>query len=275
MDDKIKKTLDKVIMLTQQNKEFGTELRKRLGLSSSATSLYVDSTPINNIEKYLGLDYRTDTRDSIVDYSYITIPDVKNLLESDNREMMRCRYGTRYHKIDFMEFCRYAHLQSEMLLNYYYDKRNNSNLTKIKEHLLYFFPNAKGVDDATSLAAIPYFVKLTSFNKEFSELDIYNIFNNLRTIRNELSHRSPEENEFEIQNYKSKLTKLGLPILPSGWLSSKKIKEDPILNNIFETKVKYTPEFKRYYTFLWSASLPYNEVIEKLRELSQTIAENS
>ena len=36
MDEKLKSTLDKVIRLTQQNDEFGTELRKALQIKPSA-----------------------------------------------------------------------------------------------------------------------------------------------------------------------------------------------------------------------------------------------
>ena len=44
---------------------------------------------------------------------------MRDKLYCDFREMMRYRYGTRSHKIDFEEYCRYAHFQLEALTNYF------------------------------------------------------------------------------------------------------------------------------------------------------------
>ena len=275
MEDKIKATLEKVIQLTKQNKEFGDELRKRLGIVSSATSSSVNDTKFNEIEKYLGLDYSVDNKDSIIDYSFITISEVKNLLVSDNREMMRYRYGARYHTINFTEFCRCAHLQSEMLLNYFYYVRNGKNLLKIKEHILSFCPSAWGVKEAEKLSVIPYYAKLSAFANEFQELKIFQVFNNLRTIRNELSHRSTEENDFEMQSYRKKLKSLGLPTLKDGKLDLDAIEQNHELKNLFDSKVKKSWEYKQYCILLWSASTPYGLVIEKLKLLSYTIKLNT
>lgn len=165
MDEKLKSTIDKIVQLSKQNPEFDAELRKRLDITSSAKSVY-DEERIVRIEKYLGLDFYVDTKTSNVDYSFIKLPDVKAQLISDNREMMRFRYGTRYHEIDFAEFCRYAHFQIEMLLNYYYDIANKSDLNSIKEQIKYYNPTAKGFEDSKSLGAISYNTKLWAFNNE-------------------------------------------------------------------------------------------------------------
>ena len=121
MDEKLQTVLNKVVLLCSQNPEFDSILRKRLGINATRTiPIAENNDKINRIEKYLGLDYSVDAQNSVIDYSYIKDEKVKNQLISDNREMMRFRYGTRYHEIDFDEFCRFAHLQAEMLLNYYY-----------------------------------------------------------------------------------------------------------------------------------------------------------
>ena len=126
MDEKLKTTINKIVQLSKQNLEFDTELRRALGIGTSANSVLSSDKRIEHIEKYLGLDYYVDNQKSIIDYSFIQEPEVRAQLISDNREMMRFRYGTRYHAISFDEFCRYAHLQAEMLLNYFYDKKEDT-----------------------------------------------------------------------------------------------------------------------------------------------------
>ncbi len=99
MDAKLTAVIDKVMQLARQNAEFDAELRKKLG--STASVQFVSDNRIKNIERYLGLDYYLDDKEPIIDYSFVTLPDVRAQLISDNREMLRFRYGTRYHKIDF------------------------------------------------------------------------------------------------------------------------------------------------------------------------------
>ena len=219
MDEKLKSTIDKIVQLSKQNPEFEAELRKRLEITSSAKSVY-DEERIVRIEKYLGLDFYVDTKTSNVDYSFIKLPDVKAQLISDNREMMRFRYGTRYHEIDFAEFCRYAHFQIEMLLNYYYDIANKSDLNSIKEQIKYYNPKAIGVENAKSLGAISYSTKLWAFNNEHKiNRNLREICENLRKVRNELSHRSVSEDKICIDSYQKHLKEQGFPLNKKGEVS--------------------------------------------------------
>lgn len=74
MDEKLQITLDKIIRLSEQNPEFGTELRKKLGMTSSAKALLHSSDfdkRVEHIEKYLGLDYYVDGQPSLIDYSFV------------------------------------------------------------------------------------------------------------------------------------------------------------------------------------------------------------
>lgn len=48
MDEKLQSTLNKIIQLTEQNPEFGVELRKKLGMTSSANSAYNRNTSIQD-----------------------------------------------------------------------------------------------------------------------------------------------------------------------------------------------------------------------------------
>ena len=255
MDEKLKAVIDKVLLLSNQNKEFDIELRKAL----SVPNLY--SNQICLIEKYLGLDYSIDSKESIIDYSYIEDFDVKTTLISDNREMMRHRYGTRYHKTDFGEFCRYAHLQAEMLINYYYDTIYNSNINKIKQHIEKINPKAK-IQEKTSIGEIPYTTKIWTFCKEHN-LDI-DIYLNIKNARNALSHRD-NANGFDIHEFQNTLKEKEFKLNPDGSIKWVNWKE--------QTFIK-TDEYNQYRFLIWHKSSPFDSVIAALSQLSNFIQRN-
>lgn len=273
MDEKLKSTIDKIVRLSKQNPEFDAELRKRLDITSSAKSVY-DEERIARIEKYLGLDFYVDTKTSNVDYSFIKLPDVKAQLISDNREMMRFRYGTRYHEIDFAEFCRYAHFQIEMLLNYYYDIANKSDLNSIKEQIKYYNPKAKGLDDAKSIGSISYNVKLWAFNKEHKiNWNLCEMCENLRKVRNELSHRSVSEDKTSIDSYQKHLKEQGFPLNKKGDVSLNwKDKEaDKELWELYDNQIKDSEDYKHYKYLIWYYRTPFDDIVNGLNEIAGVI----
>lgn len=71
MDEKLKTTINKIVQLSKQNLEFDTELRKALGIGTSANGALSSDKRIEHIERYLGLDYYVDNQKSIIDYSFI------------------------------------------------------------------------------------------------------------------------------------------------------------------------------------------------------------
>lgn len=172
---------------------------------------------ISNIEKYLGLDFGTDTTNSIIDYSRISDTDARNQLESDNREMLRYRYGTRSHKVDFCEFCKYAHFQAEMLLNYIYEPIAHYTINDSEEHIKYYFPTVKFGDKISSPSDITYFAKMFAFTEEFYHVDgvsakgypnkskIYWTLKRIEDTRNRTNHRGKENSLTE--NFKEWLSK--------------------------------------------------------------------
>ena len=272
MEEKLKSTIDKIVRLANQNTEFGKELRKRLGMASSATVVSsTDTERIRNIEKYLGLDYTVDTWNSVVDYSFVKMPDVRNQLISDNREMMRFRYGTRYHEIDFDEFCRYAHLQIEMLLNYFYDIKNNSDLQSIKDHIKKYNKKAE-IDKATNLSAIAFGVKLWAFDNEFHlskrVTRLKDSIDYLKDVRNELSHRGISMNNFDIDVYRHKLKSFDIPMKGDyiNW---------DLLNKDKTKKDKYDAQLKtgyHKYTFkLWYMLKPFDGIIGNIKDFAQIV----
>lgn len=275
MDEKLQTVLNKIVRLCSQNPEFDSALRKRLGINTTRMiPIAGNNDKIDQIEKYLGLDYSVDAQNSVIDYSYIKDEKVKNQLISDNREMMRFRYGTRYHEIDFDEFCRFAHLQAEMLLNYYYDTTCNSDLDLIKKRIKKYNATANGVDEARNILAISFPVKIWAFNNEYQKSGNVDLFNHLRKVRNGVSHRSTEIEQLVcISDYRKILIDLGF-----------KLKEDglPQLNwndegSDIELKEQYnilkkTPEFKQYEFNVWYNVKPYDQIIEGLKSLSVIIA---
>lgn len=270
----MKSTLDKVIRLARQNPEFDAELRKALMITAPSNQAKVDDSRLKHIEKYLGLDYYVDSQDSSVDYSYIDMADVRAQLISDNREMMRFRYGTRYHEIDFHEFCRYAQLQTEMLLNYYYDQKNDSVLIDIKTHIKTFNPTALGLDAAKSLAAIPYNVKLWAFQSEYKDSKFIELWNNVREVRNDLSHRSPEGFSVQIEEYQKMLISLGISLNKDGSVNWHKVSANEQVKNTYENKIAKSDDFKRYRYLLWLTSKPFDSIIEGLRNISKIVSDN-
>lgn len=274
MDENLKSTIDKIVQLSKQNQEFDTELRKRLKITSSAKSVY-DVERIANIEKYLGLDFYVDTKTSNVDYSFIKLPDVKAQLISDNREMMRFRYGTRYHKINFAEFCRYAHFQIEMLLNYYYNIANKSDLNSIKEQIKkYNQKKADDVEKANSLESISYSIKLWAFLTEFfNNTNDYYIYNYLRNVRNELSHRSVTEDKISINSYQQSLKDQGFILNKKGNVSLnwKNKEADKDLKELYNSKIKDSNKYKQYTYLIWYYGTPFDDIVNGLNRIASVI----
>ena len=101
-----------------------------------------DPEAIGRIEAYLSLDFRIDSK-TPPDYAFITDEAARERLLADYREMLRYEYGTRNHRIDFPEFCRYAVLQMEMLTNFYYDRKYHSDIGIITQVFVTNFPNFK------------------------------------------------------------------------------------------------------------------------------------
>lgn len=271
MDEKLKVTIQKIRQLAAQNPEFESEMKKIFG---SKEVCGVDNSQnearIRSIEKYLGLDYYVDDMQSIIDYSFVKDDIVRAQLISDCREMMRFRYGTRYHEILFEEFCRYAQLQAEMLLNYFYDKNNDNDLEQIKNHIIKYNPTAN-LTEYKKLSAISFNIKLWSFTTEF-KLSIYTTFSNVREVRNGQSHRSIEE-DFDFKKYQKKLMDLNIPLVKSGYINFAELSKNIVLKNIFDDKFKKTEDYKKYIFLVWMNDKPYDTIIDSLNTLKNTIAQ--
>lgn len=273
MEEKMLSTIKKIKLLAEQDSEFRQEMQKLFGSTVSASVVdNNDDERISHIEKYLGLDYYVDSVESIIDYSFVKEQEVKNKLISDNREMLRFRFGTRSHMIDFEEFCRYAQLQAEMLLNYFYCQKGVS-LSEITKHIKNFNPTAIIPESISNLSAISFSTKLWAFEKEFN-LNVIETFDHVREVRNNQSHRNPKERIFSIEDYQRKLQDWKIVLKKDGTFDWFQTKQNTLAYNIFESKVKKSDEFKLYNYLLWFNKKPYDEVIDKLKIIASAIKEN-
>ena len=273
MDEKLKTTINKIVQLSKQNLEFDTELRKALGIGTSANGALSSDKRIEHIERYLGLDYYVDNQKSIIDYSFIQEPEVRAQLISDNREMMRFRYGTRYHAINFDEFCRYAHLQAEMLLNYFYDFKND-NINSVIAHIKKLNPTAN-LDNVKSLGNVSYNSKLWAFKTEFNlDFKIYTILDYLRKVRNDSSHRSPEKEEKSIHDYRKQLVNMGMPLKQDGEVDYYKLEDGSPKKILYSNMVNNKDWYKEYLYLIWLHNESYESVVNAVDTLKQKVKNN-
>ena len=271
-----KKELDRIVAFVKAvkelpgNEEFIANLREALEMNYSVAQMPLKSEKIDAIEKYLGLDYSLDDSITIVDYSFVIDHRVRAQLESDCREMMRYRYGTRGHKIDFMEFCRYVQLQAEMLLNYYYDIRFES-----QDDLLL---HLKGLSNNNiELKTISYASMLYGFKNEHNWKD--QMLDLVREVRNSQSHRAINGDSYElilskcrafVDKFKAN-NKIFLSTKGLGWqqlyieeaLASEFNKELGMDKNTFNRQMK---------NLYFVESTPYNGIIDSLTELALRIS---
>lgn len=148
---------------------------------------------LNAIQKYLMIDGV-----EVIDYSEINNEIVRNQLFRDCIEMSKYRLGKINDTINFDEYCRYAHMQAEEMINYFYNFKFYGNIEYVKEFILKHNPSYKFKDVIGSLSEIPYSTKLSAFIKEYKleKGSLKSILDFLSNLRNELSHR----NSLDIKN---------------------------------------------------------------------------
>lgn len=275
MDEKIIAAINKVKALAAQNPEFHQAMQNLFGNTGSASLCSDVDKRIDHIEKYLGLDFYVDSIKSIIDYSYIEDEAVREQLISDNREMLRFRYGTRYHEILFEEFCRYALLQAEMLLNYFYSIKFPNDVEAAIKHIREKNPRAIIKDGTSELIAISFNAKLWAFCEEFELCEIKSNFQHVREVRNRQSHRNPPEGQFfSLADYQQQLISKGIKLRKDGSFDNNETKKDGAAYAIYNNEIKNTPQFRAYKFHIWMHCKPYDEVCYRLKELSDAVRLN-
>lgn len=180
-------TLVKEIQKDPKNKWFKDALLADIFGIEENTESHTWITKINMIEKYLSIDGF-----QVIDYSFIENERVRNQLICDNIEMSRHRLGKRSGKVDFEEFCRFATLQIEELLNYFYAIKFNKDLNEIINFVKANIPENFEVK-ANSIGAISLWCKFEAFvtsNELKSFGKLHHVINMLIKFRNEGSHRN-------------------------------------------------------------------------------------
>lgn len=245
------------------NEEFVIGLRKMLDVPVPSS---IGNLKLTDIEKYLGLDYRLDSIDSLVDYSFVRNEYIRNQLIADFREMLRYRYGVRSHKIDFSEFCRYSMLQVEQLLNYFY-QNNFATIDEIKNYIKENVSWAV-VDNVESVKSVPLAIKLTAFlnNKSRKQRDTLDF---AREVRNAQSHRSDNKYTNNIAEFKAMLTNLGFPLTKEGEVYWNGIKDNEQLVSRYKEIDK--SEYWNYRFQLWYNREPFDELIEAIQETAKQV----
>lgn len=196
-----KEDLEKLLKLLQTwanekgNEWFKKELIRIFNSENIHSSSMIEEK-ITHIEKYLLLDGV-----KVIDYTSIkNNKQVRDQLTRDSFEMSRYRVGLIKHDIHFEEFCRYAHMQCEELLNYFFLERHNKVLSSIISEIKAFNERAIIKADVRRVSEIGYTIKLIAFyNMQCITYDVYQTCWRLNEIRNNISHRSTTEKK-EVAN---------------------------------------------------------------------------
>lgn len=169
------------------NEWFLEELKNNISQDNnkfSASSCAIEAK-INLIREYLAIDIN-----QVIDYTYFEEPCRESLFR-DCIEMGRYAKGTPGHKIDFGEFCRYAHLQAEEMINYFFNKVSKNNVQLVDEFIQERVSGYKKTRNPIQIHHISYSYKLSAF-KSISQISYstYSLLWFISEYRNELSHRN-------------------------------------------------------------------------------------
>ena len=182
-------------------------------------------------------------------------------MQADYREMLRYEFGTRSHKIDFSEFCRFAVLQIEMLTNFYFDTKYKSDISVIIQVFVSNFPKFKPYPGMANVSEIQLKTKLYQLRNEFQwDRKELNPYLYAIDVRNNQSHRSLVVNKDLIRETEEKLKKAGAWTSygkPDYLLAASAIGQDTLNEYNFQT---------------WLDRQPFDEVTEAIKKLSDTVA---
>lgn len=260
------------------NKEFAAGIRAMVLADKEFLTLIhreadqADPESLRKIEAYLSLDYGFDSS-FFPDYMHITEEAVRTKLQADYREMLRYQYGTRNHKIDFPEFCRYATLQIELLVNYYFERKYASNLASIiqaikdgntteknGEVICYFNPSQK-IKDVADIA-LKYKIQALQSQFTWHYPDISGLLN-IVDVRNRQSHRSLRLEKDMIQEYEDRFKAAKVWFFQDN---------KPIYKKAIEQGVVTQKEMNEYSFQVWLDSQPFDEVIRTIKNLATTVS---
>lgn len=143
---------------------------------------------VAKISKLLGLDVVNS-----IDYAAIEDPKTRKQLRLDNLAMGRVRHGLKQTVSGslFDDYCRFAQLQAEELINYFYTKKfpdvisgQQFVITNNKSYR----ENIASRTPAQKITDITYFYKLFAFNQAYQFKEYWSLLQ-VSYVRNQASHR--------------------------------------------------------------------------------------
>lgn len=264
--EKLLKFLNDEVIHEPANAWFVDKLYKRL--SQKRPSLQEPPT-IKNIEKYLGLDINLDKINPYIDYSFIHDDFLRDCFKADWREMLRFRFGTRRHRIEFNECCRYAMLQIERAINCYYASKGvtiQEQSDYIKKYNEKYSPSSNNI----SIEAIPFSIKIWAYFAEFKlDFSLKTTIDKIANVRNSQSHGSskPDSDKIFFDSHKAYLLRLGYPLKSNGLVDWKTLETtDPQKYNVYTNSIKNSDEHKRYISLEWQFKQPFDEVFNAVND---------
>lgn len=194
MDDKIKTTIEKIKLLSEQNEEFKREMQKMFGKTSFANAVSVSTSIANDVTAIRSaLEIRANVS---ISYDFIKVERLRDQLIIDNLRMENAALNLKEPEADrFYTFCVNAFYQIENILNYFYHTSfpdiyclldEIESATKIEESFKF---NRTGKEQDVS--SIPIAHKINAFCNTFIEEDksLKWAIGTLRQVRNEGEHR--------------------------------------------------------------------------------------
>lgn len=123
MEENKKAAIEKILLLTKQDAEFNDELRKKLGITSSANSTLIDDERLNQIYEYcIEKIIRKQAEDFYKDFPLL---DIKQKLQSDFIRMESFR-----RKNNFEDFCLSVYQQIENITNYVCEDKDLNDVSQ-------------------------------------------------------------------------------------------------------------------------------------------------
>lgn len=201
--------IDELAKPENGNEWFVNELRKRFG-NNIETSEEKETEDQKMIKHYLCLEYLNENipgtekyawvRNKV--YEFVDNDYIKESLYADWHEMIRHRFGTRMHMQSFEESCRYAAIQMERLLNYYFLKTGGSHEGAVKK--IAEAPNPKVDTKKTHrIEDVTWSFKLFSFDiyaKKIEKAFNKSTYETIAYVRNNASHGSTESLKQKLKN---------------------------------------------------------------------------
>jgi len=183
----------KKIINFRGNEWMKDDLLDMLDLTEAHTEERIEGKKIDDIHKYMKLD----VDQTVIDYSLFP-DDMRITLERDCLEMQKWRHGkmdmgkVNGFDIQFSEYCRYAHMQAEGLVNFYF-KENYTNELHLKDILKVINATIKEEKHKRydeTVDAIPYGYKL-NYLPSIPQFPITLKWQleSMKNLRNYLSHR--------------------------------------------------------------------------------------